>query len=157
MGNPVKVLVDHNDGQPDHIIAEMVGWSNDGLYAIVNITDSVNIHDPNGATLTSRTIAVESHLVQDAPYFVNVYEVSRSYGGPEEGGWWYTCGTVIESRFVGVGHNGLVTAENLVDQLRSVYPDNGTYTSVVYSGGDYRMEISNRPGENFPTERPYYE
>jgi hypothetical protein len=22
-------------------------------------------------------------------YYVNIYEVSRRYGGPEEGGWWY--------------------------------------------------------------------
>ena len=28
-------------------------------------------------------------------YFVNQYEVSRCYGGPEEGGWWFNRGEFI--------------------------------------------------------------
>ena len=29
--------------------------------------------------------------------YVNVYEVTRHYGGPEEGGWWYNRGEPITS------------------------------------------------------------
>ena len=29
--------------------------------------------------------------------YVNVYEVSQCYGGPEEGGWWFTAGELIET------------------------------------------------------------
>ena len=28
----------------------------------------------------------------DVHSFVNIYLVNRSYGGPEEGGWWYDHG-----------------------------------------------------------------
>jgi hypothetical protein len=39
-------------------------------------------------TITPRSSAV----------FVNVYALSSHYGGPEEGGWDYTCGTPIASK-----------------------------------------------------------
>lgn len=32
------------------------------------------------------------------PVFVNVYELSSHYGGPEEGGWDYTAGTPVVSK-----------------------------------------------------------
>ena len=32
--------------------------------------------------------------------YVNVYSVTRHYGGPEEGGWWYNAGEPIESRLI---------------------------------------------------------
>lgn len=31
------------------------------------------------------------------PKFVTLYEISRDYGGPEEGGWWYDSYHVVES------------------------------------------------------------
>ena len=33
---------------------------------------------------------------------VNVYRVQRAYGGPEEGGWWYPKGTLIEADFTDI-------------------------------------------------------
>lgn len=32
------------------------------------------------------------------PVFVNVYSLEGRYGGPEEGGWDYTCGTPVASK-----------------------------------------------------------
>ena len=29
--------------------------------------------------------------------YLNIYEIGQAYGGPEEGGWWYTVGTPVES------------------------------------------------------------
>lgn len=29
--------------------------------------------------------------------YLNTYEVYQAYGGPEEGGWWYECGTPVQS------------------------------------------------------------
>jgi hypothetical protein len=29
--------------------------------------------------------------------YINVYSVTRHYGGPEEGGWWYNSGTPLAS------------------------------------------------------------
>ena len=32
------------------------------------------------------------------PIYVSLYETSRAYGGPEEGGWWYTINTLESSK-----------------------------------------------------------
>lgn len=29
--------------------------------------------------------------------YLNTYETFQAYGGPEEGGWWYECGTPVQS------------------------------------------------------------
>lgn len=34
---------------------------------------------------------------QDTLMYVNAYEVSRHYGGPEEGGWYYNAGNLLAS------------------------------------------------------------
>jgi len=34
-------------------------------------------------------------------YYVNIYSTSQEYGGPEEGGWWYTHCSPVSSRPVG--------------------------------------------------------
>jgi hypothetical protein len=85
--------------------------------------------------------------------YVSVYEVYRRYGGPEEGGWYYDEGYLVyESSFA--------SAEDAVTEaewLRTAYPETGRYTSVAYSGGDYRVRVSRTPGNDYPAERPRYE
>lgn len=84
--------------------------------------------------------------------FVNVYEVDRLYGGPEEGGWWYDAGQLITSR--------QVTEESALDMKLSLqikYPETGGSSSVFYSGGDYRVWIEDHPGADYPESRPMYE
>lgn len=41
---------------------------------------------------------IELHIDKPEHYnwYVNVYEVYRAYGGPEEGGWYYDEGTLID-------------------------------------------------------------
>jgi len=159
--NRVKVLIDPKPDGKEFLHADLVA-STDG-YALINtdqITgyNNVRVTDSDGDDLFTNIVAVEDHLIQPADWWVNVYEVSQGYGGPEEGGWWYTCGELVESNFVGVGDPGMLAAQNLANQLRdNIYPDNGTYTSVVYTGGDYRIEITNCKGRNFPTHHPHYE
>ena len=36
-------------------------------------------------------------------WYVNVYSMTRHYGGPEEGGWWYNAGEPLASVPVEVG------------------------------------------------------
>ena len=40
--------------------------------------------------------------------YVNVYAITRHYGGPEEGGWWYNTGEPIESRVATDEHHAEV-------------------------------------------------
>jgi hypothetical protein len=88
--------------------------------------------------------------------FVNVYEMFREYGGPEEGGWWYDRGELIV-----VIRCAANEAADVRDQLRSYFPtqtgSSRGYCGVTYTGGDYRTEISDTPGQSYPAERPHYE
>ena len=31
-------------------------------------------------------------------WYVNIYETNRAYGGPEEGGWYYDTGDLLECK-----------------------------------------------------------
>lgn len=88
----------------------------------------------------------------DGFVFVNVYEVDRVYGGPEEGGWYYDAGRLITSRQVTEE-----SAEDMKLSLQIKYPKTGDSSSVIYSGGDYRVWIEDHPGADFPEYTPHYE
>lgn len=95
--------------------------------------------------------------VQYAPgfSFVNVYEVDRCYGGPEEGGWWYDAGQVVLSRQVPDDQ-----IDETVAALEDEYPrGRGRYNSgsMLYSGGDYKVLVENEPGADYPETTPHYE
>lgn len=114
--------------------------------------------------------------------YLNTFECWEAYGGPEEGGWWYTCGSPVQSV--------LVSQDNLDDWLKAtpikqrsemlrhatmMYTKGqaptpartgyGGYTFVVGSDepssyredNDYRSWFEDHYAEPFPAERPYYE
>lgn len=87
--------------------------------------------------------------------FVNVYEVDRIYGGPEEGGWYYDTGTVVISRQVPTGD-----ANRVQNELEREWPrghGQNDSNSVTYCGGDYRVWIEDVPGADYPKVSPHYE
>jgi hypothetical protein len=87
--------------------------------------------------------------------FVNVYELNRVYGGPEEGGWWFTTGEIVRSLAVPTAE-----ANDYAATLEVAYP-RGTGLencgSVRYAGGDFDVAIEDNPGANWPSEYPHYE
>lgn len=83
---------------------------------------------------------------------VNVYEVSRNYGGPEEGGWWYDTGHCVETRRCATRAD----AERVQAALRDEYPRTGRRSSVL-GGDDYEVVIEDGPGRDYPEHRPHYE
>lgn len=85
--------------------------------------------------------------------YVNVYEVDRSYGGPEEGGWWYNTGTVVLTK----QFDDEQQARAYADSLSEEYPNTGRSSSVIYSGGDYRIYVEDEVGQDYPDHRPHYE
>ena len=85
--------------------------------------------------------------------YVNVYEIDREYGGPEEGGWWYDSGRVIESHPV----HSKIAEEQLTEALANRYPNTHTVGNVLYSGGDYRVCVERSPGKDYPEYAPHYE
>lgn len=86
-----------------------------------------------------------------ATQYVNVYEITRCYGGPEEGGWCYDTGTLIHSIKATTE-----TAERIREELRKEYPFTGSRSSVRWSP-DFDIYIEDEPGANWPAYRPHYE
>jgi len=100
-------------------------------------------------------------MVSDIRY-INVYHVSRSYGGPEEGGWWYDEGDPIAS----VPFTNALEGDRIREQLTAKFKDPIEYAkkmgwrrgrfSVI---GDTDVEIYNEDhfAKAFPEVTPHYE
>lgn len=93
------------------------------------------------------------------PIYVNAYSVSRHYGGPEEGGWWYDAGTPLAS----VPMKADATDEEIEKEKARLTellgwprePSQGRYS--VNGGDDFEVWVEDHPAEHFPKERPHYE
>jgi hypothetical protein len=84
-------------------------------------------------------------------YTVAVYSVYRSYGGPEEGGWYYDCGDLVRTvkRFRSE-NEAWDYCNRLNDKLYG-------HDHVRLRKDIYRAKVydSTAP-DSFPSERPYY-
>lgn len=105
-------------------------------------------HDPVYEIL----VDVEACLL--GPWHVNIYEVDMGYGGPEEGGWWFS---VYDLKHTEIART-YADAERRVEELRAGEwaddPD-ARVSSVAYSGGVYTAEISDKPGVSHDTYQSY--
>ncbi|QIW88626.1 hypothetical protein P59_257 [Bacillus phage P59] len=85
--------------------------------------------------------------------YVNVYSVTRHYGGPEEGGWyydWMECIEVFPCRNMAAGDMlAMLTDENEHKKWGDIYS--------VLGGRDIVIQIEETPKESETKERPYYE
>lgn len=100
--------------------------------------------------------------------WVAVHELYRQYGGPEEGGWWYDAGEVVESEPIRVHFDKnrkpfLLPGEedflsDLAQKLGADYEFETSYRSSMRPRGrDFQWSISWDPPKNFPNRQPYYE
>lgn len=95
-----------------------------------------------------------------ANYLLSAYRRDGlSYGGAEEGGWYYETGSLV--RTLRVFHNEetayvyLMRASRLMDRLQR---DRRSVSSVMYDGSRYAFRVhTNVAPESYPQERPYYE
>jgi len=117
-------------------------------------------------------------------WFVNVYIVDRAYGGPEEGGWYYDTGELIETKqFFGMGEYGNVheSAVAYSEQVKKELEQadeleyktgygphdgcddagNGDDNYLIRGGtwgrGTYRIDVTTNKGKNYPEYTPHYE
>jgi len=86
-------------------------------------------------------------------YYINVYELDRNYGGPEEGGWWYDSGEPILS----VPFDTIKEAYEYRDKMEVKFPRTHKSSSVLYNGGDYSVVMERRFAEAYPNVTPRYE
>lgn len=89
----------------------------------------------------------------ERPVYLNIYDVTRHYGGGEEGGWWYNAGELVET---------VETTEEKCDEVRAQLfekhkdRNRGDIYSVL-GGVLLEVQVDDAPGENWPSERPHYE
>ena len=112
--------------------------------------------------------------------FVNAYDVSSNYGGPEEGGWYYDSGEFLEgvpatneqqaqeiqqkleAKYMGQNAERQPPGTTMLNDPDAVIPEDwepqsqADDESYVHSEGEIRVLIEEHPGRDFPTERPYY-
>lgn len=95
-------------------------------------------------------------------YSVAIYMVDRAYGGPEEGGWWYTFGEPDEefAQFSRTfrSHDAASAyrarlERRVVDKLNVGRRSIGS----VLSTGRYDALVAEGFPAAFPAERPFYE
>ena len=88
--------------------------------------------------------------------YINIYLEDRAYGGPEEGGWYFTHGTPYASIPVMPKETTLEVRQRyqaLVDQLNENRPSIGS----VMSEGRYQIRSEKHPARAFPKHQPHYE
>jgi hypothetical protein len=93
--------------------------------------------------------------------YVNAYWTNQGYGGPEEGGWWYTYGEPTSepsTTFFNLSNAGdycrRMNAD--ADKQNRARGARGDIGSVICEGAlSYRVE--RHPPAPFPVLRPHYE
>lgn len=88
--------------------------------------------------------------------FVNAYDVNRAFGGPEEGGWWFDVGVLLESVTLLPGQDAAWVRERLTEKHAPQFEGNHEIGSVLCEG-QLAVYEEDEPGANFPTEYPHYE
>lgn len=89
----------------------------------------------------------------DRKGFVNVYRVTRLWGGPEEGGWYYNSLRCIESFPCRYRNRHEIMNYMESEHAHEKYGD--IYS--VLGGADLHMAWELSPAESETRERPYYE
>jgi predicted RNA-binding Zn-ribbon protein involved in translation (DUF1610 family) len=86
---------------------------------------------------------------------VAIYEISRAYGGPEEGGWYFDAGQRIDEtvRTYRNTPEGREEAKKYLDSLLAL-----NFVSDRYSETRYHWDVSPEalPDDYFPRRRPVY-
>ena len=72
--------------------------------------------------------------------YVNVYEVSSCYGGPEEGGWWFPAGELVKAF-------GPFENEIAQDIAKDIREGNFQKTSQKYNMGFHSQDGCDPSGE----------
>lgn len=85
--------------------------------------------------------------------YVNVYSVTRHYGGPEEGGWWYNWYSCIEVFPVKNKRSDIVEEEL---EAEHAYKKYGNIYSVL-GGRDIEVRVEAAPKESETKRAPHYE
>lgn len=95
---------------------------------------------------------LELHFGGRLKHWINVYSVTRHFGGNEEGGWYYNWHECVESKEVFLEHT-----EIIMDRLKERHSEGCGDIYSVLGGFKVEYRIENSRAESQTKERPYYE
>jgi len=85
--------------------------------------------------------------------YVNVYEVTRHFGGYEEGGWWFNWYSCVETKEVSEENQ-----DSIVYELEKKYSKLAKGNIYSANGGiDYEVLVEKKPKESETLQAPMYE
>lgn len=95
---------------------------------------------------------------------VSVFLIDQAYGGPEEGGWYYTCGQessqadhmLLHRRFATEDEARTYCAE-LNDKHRATWNEGRRSMYSVLSDGEFTAMVHAGYVTHFPAVRPHFE
>lgn len=123
--------------------------------------DDDTVHEKRIAILNTLCDLAGIEPEYTGPYHVVAYEVTREYGGPEEGGWyydWYTSPRLV-AKFPTEHDFALDLARKLnadaKEERRQGGQPQGRFS--VLGGADVVYVVERTLGESTSTERPHYE
>lgn len=87
--------------------------------------------------------------------YVNAYELTLAYGGPEEGGWWYDIGEPLASVPVSGMEEAVAAYTALHGRFAEAYADGDRHS--VANRPELRLRVEQSFAASFPAERPRYE
>jgi len=91
--------------------------------------------------------------------FISKYEVSRHYGGPEEGGWWYDRHVLVHTIASGLTEDAAFTrVRSMNEKAREERDHGGMGRFSVLGGEDVVFYAEDVVGEMDDSDepRPYY-
>ena len=102
-------------------------------------------------------------LLVENVYWIHKHQVALEYGGPEEGGWWYTIGIPTGFSFGPITNEEAAYEQcrklNELEYERRKQEEQYDFTSVLAKMSnhyDYSIEEYPEP-KSFPETKPHYE
>ena len=112
--------------------------------------------------------------------YLNTYRIWQSFGGPEEGGWWYESGTPVQSLYLNqqtaedyiqdkewedLKELYEKTTETYIQNSEDIYANENGYhfapgsdePSIYIKANEYSTIIEDHYAEDYPSVKPHYE
>jgi hypothetical protein len=89
-------------------------------------------------------------------FTIAIYEIDRAWGGNEDGGWWFDCGTFERIvRIVPTEEVAIAICQRINALLGRLQRGHRSVSSVLYTGGRYAASAyPGLPPAHYPNERP---
>lgn len=112
-----------------------------------NIDEWPDVGHGQQARMVANRFIYELERKLDRGFVVQMYEVGQAYGGPEEGGWWYSVGEPRDHWF----RTTLAEATTLKQELEEVYNEDRTTEADFHLAIRFDQDL-----KGWPERRPTY-